>query len=202
MAEERTTLRKKILAARDGLPLAERQRKSRAITERLLALPEFANARNVFAYVGFRSEVETLPLITHCLKRGTTVSAPLTLPAEHRLLAYAITDPSRDLVPGYCGILEPLTTLPLVDPASIEVVIVPGSVFDARGGRLGYGGGFYDRFLQNAAPQALRIGLAYDLQVIAAVPLETHDQPLDYLVTETRAIHPERKTPCPEKPRS
>jgi 5-formyltetrahydrofolate cyclo-ligase len=69
---------------------------------------------------------------------------------------------------------------------------MPGSVFDLRGGRLGYGGGFYDRFLQTAAPQALRIGLAYDLQVVAAVPLQRHDQQLDYLVTETRTIRVDR----------
>ena len=201
MAEKRTTLRRQTLAARDGLSAEERQRKSQAITKHLLALPEFAGARSVFSYVSFRSEVETLPLIAHCLQQAVTVSVPLTLPAEHRLLPFAISDLSRDLAPGYCSILEPLQTLPLVDPGSIEVVVVPGSVFDVRGGRLGYGGGYYDRFLQSAAPQALRIGLAFDLQVVAAVPLESHDQQLDYLITETRTIHLERKTPCPEKQR-
>jgi 5-formyltetrahydrofolate cyclo-ligase len=202
MAEERTALRTNILSARNSLPAAERQRKSRVITERLLSLPEFARASSVFAYVSFRSEVETLDLIAHCLKEGVGVSVPLTLPAEHRLLAHAITDMSRDLAPGYCSIPEPLPTLPLVDPASIEVVVVPGSVFDVHGGRLGYGGGYYDRFLHSAAPQALRIGLAFDLQVVEAVPLESHDQQLDYLVTETRTIHLGRTTPCAEKPRS
>lgn len=201
MVEERTILRAKTLAVRDNLSAEERQRKSRRITDRLLALPEFAAARSVFTYVSFRSEVETLPLIAHCLKKGLSVSVPLTLPEEHRLLAYALTEPGRDLVPGYCGILEPRQTLPLVDPASIEVVVLPGSVFDCQGGRLGYGGGFYDRFLQTAAPQALRIGLAYDLQVVAAVPLQSHDQQLDYLVSETCLIHLERKAPCPEKQR-
>ena len=202
MADERTILRAQILAARNTLPSEERQQKSRIITEHLLALPEFARARSVFAYVSFRSEVETLPLIAHCLNKGVTVSVPLTLVQEHRLLPYVITEPSRDLAPGYCSIPEPRTTLPLVDPASIEVVVVPGSVFDARGGRLGYGGGYYDRFLQGAAPQALRIGLAFDLQVIEAVPLESHDQSLDYLINETRTIHLGRTTPCAEKPRS
>ncbi len=202
MAEERTALRANILAARNRLPAEERQQKSRIITERLLALPEFSASRSVFAYVSFRSEVETLDLIAHCLKKGVAVSVPLTLVEEHRLLAHAITDPSRDLAPGYCGIPEPLTTLPLVDPASIEVAVVPGSVFDTRGGRLGYGGGYYDRFLHNAAPQALRIGLAFDLQVVGAVPLESHDQQLDYLITETRTLRFGRTTVCAEKPRS
>ena len=108
MAKERTALRTQILAARDTLPREERQLKSRAITERLLSLPDFSAARIGFAYVSFRSEVETLPLIAHCLKKGRTVSVPLTLVESHRLLAYAITDPDRDLAPGYCGIPEPL----------------------------------------------------------------------------------------------
>lgn len=202
MTKERTALRTQILAARDSLPAEERQRKSRIITEHLLALPEFIGARNVFAYVSFRSEVETLPLIADCLSRGVVVSVPLTLPADHRLLPYAVTDPERDLTPGYCNILEPLKTLPQMDPASIEVVVTPGSVFDAQGGRLGYGGGFYDRFLQTAAPQALRIGLAFDLQLVESVPLEKHDEQLDYLITETRTIAVRRTTKCPEKPQS
>ena len=202
MAEERTALRTRILAARDTLSAEERQRKSQLISERILTLPEFANARSVFTYVSFRSEVETLPLIARCLQKGMRVSVPLTLVKEHRLQAYALTDPARDLAPGYCSIPEPRQTLPLVDPAAIEVVVTPGSVFDLRGGRLGYGGGYYDRFLQSAAPQALRIGLAFDLQVVAAVPLKSHDQQLDYLITETRTIHLERQRPCPEKPRS
>ena len=202
MSEERTALRTNILAARNSLSAEERHQKNKIITERLLALPEFSASRSVFAYVSFRSEVETLDLIAQCLQKGMTVSVPLTLPAEHRLLPYGITNMSRDLTPGYCGIPEPLTTLPLVDPASIEVVVVPGSVFDARGGRLGYGGGYYDRFLQAAAPQALRIGLAFDLQVVGAVPLESHDQQLDYLITESRAIKIGRTTVCAEKPRS
>jgi len=202
MLETRTALRARIMAARDSLSPEERQRKSLAVTDRLLALPEFAGARHVFVYVSFRSEAETLNLIAHCLDKGVTVSVPLTLPAERQLLPYVITDPSRDLVPGYCSIPEPLQTLPLVDPGTIEVVVTPGSVFDAQGGRLGYGGGYYDRFLHTAAPQALRIGLAFDLQVVEAVPLESHDEQLDYLITETRTISFGRKTPCPEKLRS
>lgn len=202
MTEERTALRKKILTIRDNLPAEERHQKSRAITARLLTLPEFTASRSVFAYVSFRGEVETLDLLAHCLKKGVAVSVPLTLPAEHRLLAHAITNMNQDLSPGYCSIPEPLPTLPLVDPASIEVAVIPGSVFDTRGGRLGYGGGYYDRFLHSAAPQALRIGLAFDLQVVAAVPLESHDQQLDYLITETRTIHMGRTTVCPEKQRS
>jgi 5-formyltetrahydrofolate cyclo-ligase len=71
-----------------------------------------------------------------------------------------------------------------VDPASIDTVLIPGSVFDVTGGRLGYGGGFYDRFLSNSAPQATRIGLAFSRQLVDRVPMEPHDQYMDFLVTE------------------
>ncbi|MGV1100806.1 5-formyltetrahydrofolate cyclo-ligase [Thiovibrio sp. JS02] len=200
-AEERAALRKRILAARDRLPVGERAAKSLAIAGRLWALPVFAEAKSILVYVNFRSEVETLPLIRDCLARGKAVSVPLTVTAGRRLEAYSLADPDRDLVPGYCRIPEPAKGLPLVAPAGLEVVIVPGSVFDAQGGRLGYGGGYYDRFLGNEAARALRIGLAYDLQVIRRVPVEAHDQRLHYLVTETRTIHVGSDTPCAEKPR-
>lgn len=194
-ADERAALRKEVLAARDGLLPQTRTEKSRAIADRLRGLPDFARAACILFYVNFRSEVETLPLIGECLDRGKEICVPLTIMADHRLEAYALGDPGLDLVPGYCNIPEPARGLSRVDPARIDVVIVPGSVFDAGGGRLGYGGGYYDRFLANEAPHALRIGIAFDLQVIDAVPVEPHDQRLHYLVTETRTIHTGNRTP-------
>ncbi len=186
---DRQQLRKTILAARNALAKAERAAKSRAIAQRLWQLDAFANARLPFIYVHFRSEVETVGLIRQCLERGKEVAVPLTLTAEKRLDAYLVKDPCHDLRAGYCGIPEPdPERLPRVPPDRIDVVVLPGSVFDARGGRLGYGGGYYDRFLDQEAPQALRIGLAYEMQLVAAVPLAPHDQRLDYLVTEERLI--------------
>jgi len=195
MHEIRKALRQRSLATRDRLSPEERGQKSRVITERLLALPEFAAAGSVFIFVSFRSEVETMPLIRQCLAMGKQVSVPLTLAGEHRLLAFAIRDPEQDLAPGYCGIPEPRPGLPPVAPSAIEAAVVPGSVFSPDGGRLGYGGGYYDRFLQNEAPQALRVGLAFELQLVEALPLAEHDQPMDCLITETRLIHAGRKTP-------
>jgi len=187
---DRQQLRKNVLAARNAMERAERSAKSRAVIERLWQLTAFANANLPFIYVHFRSEVETIGLIRQCLARGKQVAVPRTVTATKRLDSYLITNPCHDLRAGYCGIPEPDPDrlLPLVEPTSIDVVVLPGSVFDARGGRLGYGGGYYDRFLAEAAPQALRIGLAYEMQLVATVPLEPHDQLLDYLVTEDRLI--------------
>ena len=122
------------------------------------------------------------------------IALPLTLAKEKMLRPYLIKDPNRDLKPGYCSIPEPdPDSAVLLNPQEIDVVIVPGSVFDHNGGRLGYGGGFYDRFLANQAPAPFRVALAFELQVIDdSLPLASHDQPLDCLVTEKRTFRFDR----------
>lgn len=182
---ERTTLRREKLAERDRLAPEQRAAWSRQIRENVVGLDAVAGARHVMLYVGFRSEVETMPLFDLFLRRDMLVSAPLTLVQEKRLLPYPITDPALDLRPGYCGIAEPDSgRLSPVDPAAIDVVLVPGAVFDGHGGRLGYGGGYYDRFLAHEAPLALRIGLAFEMQVVDRVPVLDHDVKMHYLITE------------------
>lgn len=180
-------LRQKHLAARDQLDPVSRCEKSCRIHRLLLAHPAAVTAEHFFLYVHFRSEVETLTLLTKLLAAGKTVSVPLTLRRDGRLLAVRITDPASQLRPGCFGILEPNAKQAAqepVRPTDIDIALVPGSVFDRRGGRLGYGGGFYDRFLSQDAPQTLRIGLAFAMQLADRVPLEPHDQLMDLLITE------------------
>jgi 5-formyltetrahydrofolate cyclo-ligase len=180
-------LRRAFLAARNQLDPLCRCEKSWRIHRLLLACPAAAAAEHFFLYVNFRSEVETLTLLTKLLAAGKTVSVPLTLRRDGRLLAVRITDPASQLKPGCFGILEPnakQAAQTLVSPTDIDIALVPGSVFDRRGGRLGYGGGFYDRFLSQDAPQTLRIGLAFAMQLADRVPLEPHDQLMDLLITE------------------
>jgi 5-formyltetrahydrofolate cyclo-ligase len=192
--DERRALRRRILAARDALPVMDRRRRSCIISEHLWQLPEFARTDLLFIYVAFRSEVETMPLIRRCLAAGKQVAVPLTCSNPPSLEAYRLLDVDRDLVPGYCGILEPdPRRLPRVEPGKITAVIIPGSVFDRQGGRLGYGGGYYDRFLAEGAPAALRIGVAFELQLVDSVPLKPHDQRLDFLLTEEGVTETKRK---------
>jgi len=185
----RKRLRREVLVARDRLSAADRNRKSRLIEENLWQLDEISRAKTLFIYVHFRSEVETLALIRHCIARGKRVGVPLTDVQNSRLLPYVIHDPDQDLQPGYCGIPEPVRgRLSALDPGAIDTVVLPGSVFDEQGGRLGYGGGYYDRFLTKDAPQARRVGIAFEEQIVAQVPLLAHDQRLHVLVTEERII--------------
>lgn len=164
---------------------------SEIIIQKLLFLQEVSDSETLFIYVDFRSEVETHLCMAELLKMGKRVVVPVTLVQEKRLLPVAIKDVSLDLSPGYCGIPEPPVEKRygrVVAGSEIDTIIVPGSVFDERGGRLGYGGGYYDRFMAKEAPRAKRIGLAFDLQVVDRLVLQPHDELLDLIVTEKRTI--------------
>ena len=190
MEEDRQDLRKRILAARDRLSGNARHEKSISVEQNFWSLPERQQWSTLFIYVNFRSEVETLDLIQRCLKHGIRVAVPLVEASAVSMIPLLIKDPEKDLVPGYCNIPEPdPEKTRRIEPAEIDAAVIPGSVFDIRGGRLGYGGGYYDRFLVNKAPQAKRIGFAFELQVIDQVPVAPHDQPLDILITEKRIVN-------------
>ena len=187
-------LRKELLAARDNLSPEEVEQKSLAVQENLLKLKEIKDRQAIFVYVSFRSEVATLTLIDALFAMGKTVIVPITRVQEKKLDAIQITNRSTDLAPGYCDIPEPkeeLCKIREIVPEKIETILLPGSVFDERGGRFGYGGGYYDRFLANV-PKAARIGLAFELQIIEKAPLQKHDEILDMVVTESRVIRGER----------
>lgn len=183
-------LRKEILTARNRLTPEEIQAKSEVITGRLLAQKELLDSTTIFLYVSFRSEVATLGLLDRLLAMGKNVTVPITRVQEKRLDAIRITDPASQLVPGYCQIPEPAPEIwlsHLVAPDEIDLVLLPGSVFDERCGRFGYGGGFYDRFV-SAIPKAWRVALSFDLQIVPRAPLAQHDELLDMVVTESRLI--------------
>lgn len=188
-------MRKERLEMRDNLSENERNEKCMIIETNVLQIKEIADAENIFAYVSFRSEVSTFYIINNLLSNNKKVSVPITHVKERKMEAIEIRDIKKDLISGYCGILEPkkdIVAERVVDPEDIDVVIIPGSVFDERGGRFGYGGGYYDRFLEKI-PSAVRVGLAFDLQVVKKAPIQEHDELLDYIVTESRLIQGKRE---------
>jgi len=193
---ESSLLRKKILTARDNLSHHDRQTMSLGIIKKILLLDEIRKRDTFFIYVDFRSEVQTIFLITELLRQGKQVAVPVTLVQDKRLLPVLIHDIKKDLRPGYCSILEPRIEIrnnQRLAGSEIETIILPGSVFDEQGGRLGYGGGYYDRFMAYDAPLAIRIGLAFELQMIEKLTLQAHDEILDFIVTEKRIIQGTRQ---------
>ena len=184
------TLRAQVLDRRDMLTDMERREKSERIAQALVSSETLASSNSIFIYVSFRSEVETLPIIHLLLEMGKKVSVPLTRVEQKRLDIVMLEDPNRDLAPGYCNIPEPTAEVAAarsIPAEELDLIILPGSVFDERGGRFGYGGGYYDRLLAQI-PSAGRCGLAYELQMVKKLVLEPHDQILDSIITEQRVI--------------
>ena len=100
-------------------------------------------------------------------------------------------DHEMELVPGPFGLAQPSEHAPHVSHARIDAVIIPGVAFDEQGTRLGYGGGYYDRLLPMMRPECMRVGVAFDEQVLAHIPAEEHDACVDVLVTPPRIIRPD-----------
>ncbi len=186
---DKQTLREEILKKRDALSRKDRVEKSKKIMERLLALPEYQNARTLFIYADFRSEVMTRDLMVHALKNEKRVLASKTLIQEKRLVLTDILDPELDLVPGYMNIPEPRDEI-LRDspPDEVDLILTPCVGYDERGNRLGYGGGYYDRLFQGTRKDAVRLGIAFEVQVVPEIPSENHDIKIPIIVTEDRVI--------------
>lgn len=185
----RSCLRSLARKERDVLRRSERSRASLHIAELVCALAEVNQAKSILLYSAFRSEVETDKLCRRLLQVGKVVCLPLTRPEEKDLVPIMVQEGDFPLAPGYQGIPEPTCSAGRVFQAEhLDIVVVPGLLFDRNGYRLGYGGGYYDRFLAQKASQALRIGLAFSCQVRDSIPVQSHDMPLDILVTEEEVL--------------
>ena len=176
------------LARRNALDDTLRAKKSALITQRLLKLELFQKARCVFMYVSVHSEVDTHRIIQTALVQQKTVCVPFVDMEKKEMIACAITDPGRDLHSGMLGIPEPdRRSCPLVAACDINLVIVPGLEFTVHGYRIGYGGGFYDRFL-SACP-GISCALAFEEQIVKSLPFDSaHDTAVTRIITETRDI--------------
>ncbi|MCP4717340.1 MAG: 5-formyltetrahydrofolate cyclo-ligase [Deltaproteobacteria bacterium] len=191
LTEQKQLLRTRVLATRDRLSENEIAAKSAAICRKLLSTPEVQQSGTIFCYVSFKSEVITHDLIRSLLKSGKKVAVPAVDQTTRTMSAVIITDFDRDLQPGTMGILEPLCTpLHRTAPEQIDLTITPGAAFSRAGWRIGYGGGFYDRFLGKTPTEALTLALAYDLQILPQIPHNPdYDIPMRIILTESRTIN-------------
>jgi len=185
---EKVNLRKEVLSWREGQSEEEIKKKSLKIKERLFSLPLFEESKAVMFYVSFGSEVRTEDAIKETINRSKRVIVPKTLLKEKRLLLSELRDYEKELERGAFGILEPKEEyLREVSPQMLDLIIVPGVVFDEKGYRIGYGGGFYDRFFLEV-DKVSSIGLAFELQVVGEIPAEEHDLKVNLIITERRVI--------------
>lgn len=184
---KKQSMREECLAARKALTAHERSELDGCITQKLLTTPEYEKASTVLTYVSVSSEVSTRQFITHALSDGKTVAVPRCLP-QHRLEFVAVTS-LEQLVPASFNLLEPPKELPALTEDTIEasICIVPALLVDIKGYRLGYGAGFYDRFLSTYPGK--KICLAYHSNLSKVLlPHTEFDVPVDMVITESNIL--------------
>jgi 5-formyltetrahydrofolate cyclo-ligase len=194
--EEKATFRKAMLAKRAAMAPAARREADDRIFQGVTSLLEYNSAETVFFYVSVTDEPDTIALIEDAHKRGKRVCVPRCA-SGGTMHAYAIRG-ADDLQRGKYDIPEPKDACPLVPPSEIGLIIVPCVCCSRDGYRLGYGGGFYDRWLeQRTAPAAV---LCFEEMLVPAVPREQHDQRADILVSDAPFSvlrFPESPIQCP-----
>lgn len=185
----KNSLRKQYLALRKSKTEEELLKSSEKIIENLYTINDFTNAKTIMVYVSFRGEVNTLPLIRELLTRNKRVCVPLCNSKDYSMTAREIKA-FDDLSSGAYGILEPNPTSPEIPANEIDFIVVPGCAFSEKGYRIGYGKGYYDRFLKNT--KATTCGLGYDFSLAENLPFEETDIPLDIIITQSRIITPQK----------
>lgn len=173
-------------AARCAIDLEVCLDAAQALAANLTAMPELQSIATVCAYRATPEEIDPAPAIILLQQRGAAVAYP-RIEAPGVLGLHTANDESL-LLPGPFGLTEPPASAPRVDFDAIDAIIVPGVAFDEHCWRLGYGGGYYDRLLPLLRADCVRIGVAYDEQVLETIPAEEHDVRLHAVVTPTRVI--------------
>ncbi|MDB4974253.1 MAG: 5-formyltetrahydrofolate cyclo-ligase [Myxococcaceae bacterium] len=179
-------LRKRLAALRRTLGSPLRQTYAAQMCALLQQHEAFQRAQVVLFYSALKFEIDPRAALERAWSLGKTVALPRTLAATREIVPH-VYRPGDALAESGFVIQEPLIDAPEVSPEQVELVLLPGLGYDARGQRLGFGQGYYDRLLPRL-PRAVRIGLAYEVSLLAEVPNAAHDMPVDFVITERRVI--------------
>lgn len=185
---DKKLIRSSIRKLRDSMPEDERSVKSERITDSVTGTPEYKAARDVLIYVSTGSEADTTELIKRCFEDKKNVYVPKVYGKEMRFISIGSLD---ELTPGYYGIMEPVSDVPVWEKGSRDtyndsLCIMPGLAFDRKFNRIGYGGGFYDKFLEKA--QVYKMAVCYDCQIVERIDAQDTDIKPDMIVTDMEVI--------------
>jgi len=183
-------LREKILAKRKSFDSVLVEESSRIISNYLINSDLFSQSKVIMTYLNYPKEVQTDYIFQAAIKQNKTVTIPVCVKESTDLIPSKITDLNQ-LAIGYYGLREPKKEyLNPVDPKLIDLIIVPGVAFDLKGNRIGHGKGYYDTFFKKISTSAIKIGLAYQFQIIEdSWNADSWDVPLDGLITENGFIY-------------
>lgn len=171
---DKIQLRRQIKEKKRAMSTAEIEEKSRVLGEKLAASEAYRQADTIYGYLPYNQEVRTMPMLKRALQDGKRIAVPKVYGDEMKFIY--LQDLSR-VAPGYAGIPEPVEDGPVADDPK-ALVLMPGLAFDPEGHRIGYGGGFYDKFLA-AEPEHPTLALCYDFQILPKLETEEFDIPVD-----------------------
>ena len=195
-ADRKCQLRARVQSLRDALPPEEIEARSEAIVRRVRELPGYRWSRSRLLFASFRSEVRTAALVRDTLRRGGRLVLPRVVGIEEPLALHQVLDPGADLRPGWCEIPEPIPErCPELSVFDVDFILVPGLAFDREGGRLGYGAGFFDWVLSNRqdlVSSGAAVAVAFSLQLVDEVPMQSWDVHVPMIVTEDGLIKTDR----------
>ena len=174
---DKKALRSAIRERKRAMTAQQIEEKSAALTRQFLATDLYKNAKTLYGYLPYNQEVRTVPLLRQALADGKAVAVPKVYEDTMRFI---LLEDLSAVEKGYAGIPEPIDDGPVAQDET-ALVLMPGLAFDPKGNRMGYGGGFYDKFLQ-AEPQHPTVALCYDFQMLPHLETESHDIPVDLVL--------------------
>lgn len=180
MNYDKAALRSALLEKRIGISIIQNAELSARISEHILALSAYTSAGRILCYTSFKNEVETRGLIRQALSSGKEIYLPVVRNAT-RMDAVRLYTPDDAMKKSKFGVWEPVGD-EILPPDKLDFVLVPGVGFDKKGTRIGYGAGYYDRFLRQT--QCVTVGMAFELQMVNEIPRESHDIRMNYVATE------------------
>jgi 5-formyltetrahydrofolate cyclo-ligase len=184
----KSDLRKKIKNIRNNMDITNKMNLDNLIYNRIINSKNYIKSKVIFVYVSLKEEVDTHRLINKALLDGKSVCVPKIISKDEGMEAIKINK-FQDLHKSKYDILEPLNFENKVDREYIDLILIPGISFDLKGGRIGYGGGFYDRFLNYNNLHSKNIGLCYEFQIVKKVPMDGFDMGVHGIITESREMY-------------
>ncbi|MCF6465464.1 5-formyltetrahydrofolate cyclo-ligase [Clostridium sp. Cult2] len=186
---DKKVLRKEMFKKRANLSHEDIIEKSNTIQNKLFSLERYRKSDFIFSFVSFKDEVDTHDIIKKSLSLGKRVGVPITIPKGRQLIVSEIMDFDKELEMGYYNILSPKNEyIRETSPKLVDIVLVPGLAFSPEGYRVGYGGGYYDRFF-SINREMFKIGICFEIQITPQVPKGMYDIPVDCIITEERIIN-------------
>ena len=184
---DKKEIRKNMISKRDNILKEAKEIMDKNIILKLKESEYYKKSKNIFIYLGFGSEIDTMSYIQEFINEGKHIFIPRTDIKTKKMEAVEITS-LEGLKENKYGILEPDDSKEEFCKNNLDLIILPGVAFDLVGKRIGYGGGYYDRYLENIDKKIIKVALIYDFQLLENVPAEEHDIKADYIITETMSI--------------